>query len=372
MDSSTLKRPFLAAGLLGVVAVSYVASATLMRSSDAGLQATATESDDHSDTDFQEPVADAGLKLDFSSVDFGTVFEGMKLTQAIVLTNSAAWPIKMVGVNSSCGCTTVDTDGKFVLQPGEQRSITVQLNTTNNLGRLEKTVSLYAHERGSRFKFLITLKAVSLPLVLLDKDNVDLGMVPADQEGKADIQIRMMRQPEAAKSEPTVRFLTVPENVKAELTEVPPTEGAVKQWQMTVTVRGSDIPEESVNADIVIMTPSTAEAVMRIPVRAHQHSWVSCEPSRISFGALREGAVTSTVRLSCEPGQTFEVMDVQFHQNNAGLTASYDQKTSSVSVTAAGSDTAGGFFQDSLRIHYTCNAGPRQTLIVPVTGYRMR
>ena len=321
---------------------------------------------------FSDAVEKCGLHVEARTIDFGSVYEGTKSTYPLKMKNTSDHLIEVIGANASCGCTTVQTETPFSLKPGEERALTIQMNSSNNVGDMEKIVTVFVAEGESRFKFPVSVKARSIPLIHIDRREIDFGMVAASETTHMDVGIVLNFQSDDSSKSAPVSIAAAPAGVTAKLIEVEAPEGAARQWKLDVAVDGKNVPEESIDGDLILITPSTVESVVRIPVRARQHALVSCETGRVNFGAVRkESDLVESVRLSCPAGHEYNVTGIEIEDRPDFLTAEFDAEHSSVLVKIDPADEAKGFFKTKLRVRYSCDQGPRQTLVIPVVGYRM-
>lgn len=85
------------------------------------------------------------ITVDKSRVDFGVVYNGALKTARLTVKNTGKDTLKILGVNTSCGCTTVKQP-KGVLRPGESDVIEVAFNSTGFRGRIEKHVEIVTND----------------------------------------------------------------------------------------------------------------------------------------------------------------------------------------------------------------------------------
>lgn len=318
---------------------------------------------------FSEEIANSGLHIEATTIDFGRVFEGSKVTCPLKLTNTSGRAVKVVDVSTSCGCTTIESETEFTLQPGEEKSITIQLSTSGNTGPMEKRVTVFTNEAASRFKFPITLRAVSMPLLEISHRELDFEMIRRDETCHREIFVSVLHEHENNASGAAVYVASAPEGVQTELHETQAPDGVARRWTLSVSICGSSIPEEPIDGDLVLVTPSTVEPVIRIPVKARQHSFVSCEPASVNFGVIR-GDIETAVAVNCPGDHSFDVEEVIFEGSDA-VTSVYDSDAQQVRLIVARSAAEPGFFKGAARIHYRCDGGQRQSLTIPVSGYKL-
>lgn len=352
-------------GIAGAVAVGMSSTASQMTDAQDTTQSTLVDA-------FDREVSRCGLELNANTVDFGTVFEGTKNTLAVTLTNTSDHEIQIASASASCGCTSVLTETPFQMPPGEERELVIQLNTNNNVGSLEKLVSVFVHEGQSRFKFPISVRANSIPLVTIDRRQVDFGMLKADDLAEADLTISLSHQVETSSTSPPVYIAAIPDGVKAELKEIEASNGSEREWNLKISVSGNEVPEESIDEDLIVVTPSTVEGVVRIPVRAMQHSYLSFEPGRVTFGVIRDQSDSiRTIQLECLEGHQYRITSVDIVDGPPFLTAKFDREQQQVLATVDPANAVRGFFKARILIRFSCDDGERQTLSIPVTGYRL-
>lgn len=323
---------------------------------------------------FGDSVDRCGLRVEASTIDFGAVYEGTSSSHALRLTNTSNHSIEVVGASASCGCTSVETETPFTVPPGQERHLRVQMNTTRNIGELHKIVTIFVHEGSSRFKFPISVRALSMPLVELDRREIDVGMIPAGEIASAALTITLNHEQQRGPqpTESGVHVVASPSDVECTLLEVEPPEHTARRWKVIVSIDGRNVPDEGIDGDLIIRTPSTVESLVRIPVRARQHSFLSYEPSRVNFGLVgKQSEVTREIRFSCDGDHSFEILSVALTDGPTFLHAVLDADQQKADIVADLKTEGSGFFQANLLVRYQCDLRPQQSLIVPVSGYRL-
>ena len=87
-------------------------------------------------------VAVAVAKIEFPPPSApARVIRGEKHTQTFTFTNTGSAPLKILGVKTSCGCTSVG-GWKQTVAPGEQGNFKVSLDTSRFIGSISKPVTL--------------------------------------------------------------------------------------------------------------------------------------------------------------------------------------------------------------------------------------
>ena len=71
--------------------------------------------------------------------DFGQVKQGEVVSHSFILKNDSAKTLKIIGVNTSCGCAVSETKKK-ILSPQESTEVAVKFNSKGYLGAVQQFV----------------------------------------------------------------------------------------------------------------------------------------------------------------------------------------------------------------------------------------
>ena len=85
------------------------------------------------------------LSVKSENINLGTIYSGISKPAEIKLTNTGKDTLKIAGVQSSCGCTTVKQP-KSALAPGESDMIKVEFNSTGFRGSATKHVYITTND----------------------------------------------------------------------------------------------------------------------------------------------------------------------------------------------------------------------------------
>lgn len=91
----------------------------------------------------------AGPNTSFSKTmhRFGKVFAGQKLEHEYRFKNTGDAPLKLLGINTSCGCTIVDTVVGQEIAPGKSSTVKVKFDTTDFKDTVSKSVVVMTNEK---------------------------------------------------------------------------------------------------------------------------------------------------------------------------------------------------------------------------------
>jgi len=84
------------------------------------------------------------MTFDAKSHDFGDVKQGEKVSHTFKYKNTGADTLKIENIVSSCGCTVPNSYEKAVA-PGANASITVQFDSTDKMGVVNKTLTILSN-----------------------------------------------------------------------------------------------------------------------------------------------------------------------------------------------------------------------------------
>jgi len=91
----------------------------------------------------------------YSTWDFGSVKKGRTVEHEFIFTNNTAKVIKIVNLDTSCGCA-VSEAAKKVISAGESAAIKVKFDSSDYLGPVKQYVYMHTDDQESPlYKFVI-------------------------------------------------------------------------------------------------------------------------------------------------------------------------------------------------------------------------
>jgi hypothetical protein len=122
------------------------------------------------------------ISVDKTKIDLGVIYNGETKKARIVIRNIGNDSLKIVGVTTSCGCTTVKRP-KDYLRRGEQDIVEIEFNSTGFRGKVEKHVSIVTNDRISQTTEVTLVGEVTEELEPVRNASVIwLGAVPIGKE----------------------------------------------------------------------------------------------------------------------------------------------------------------------------------------------
>ena len=88
---------------------------------------------------FLAPLARADLKWASTTVFAAAAPSEGHVTAQFTFTNTGAYPIKITGAHTTCGCTAAVAD-EYAIQPGQTGKIDVSFKTINRSGLYEEPI----------------------------------------------------------------------------------------------------------------------------------------------------------------------------------------------------------------------------------------
>ena len=103
---------------------------------------------------FAEPLLNVEQVIEEKSVLTGKEIKGK-----LVLKNKGDELLKILGVSSTCGCTTLKLKERRI-QPGDEVDLNFVVDTRGKLGMVEKTITIHSNDPESPWKEIVTFHAL--------------------------------------------------------------------------------------------------------------------------------------------------------------------------------------------------------------------
>ena len=103
---------------------------------------------------FAEPLLNVEQVIEEKSVPTGKEIKGK-----LLLKNKGDELLKILGVSSTCGCTTLKLKERRI-QPGDEVDLNFVVDTRGKLGMVEKTITVHSNDPESPWKEIVTFHAL--------------------------------------------------------------------------------------------------------------------------------------------------------------------------------------------------------------------
>ncbi len=90
-------------------------------------------------------AAQPKLTIDKTKIDLGVIYNGSTKKVRVVLKNIGRDTLRILGVTTSCGCTTARQPKSF-LKSGESDAVEIEFNSTGYRGKIEKHVNIMTND----------------------------------------------------------------------------------------------------------------------------------------------------------------------------------------------------------------------------------
>jgi hypothetical protein len=127
-------------------------------------------------------VAQPRLTIDKPKVDLGVIYNGTTKKARIMIKNVGSDTLRILGVTTSCGCTTV-REPKAFLKSGESDAVEIEFNSTGYRGKIEKHINIMTNDPTTPTSYVTLLGDVIEELQPVNNGSVLwLGSVPKGKQ----------------------------------------------------------------------------------------------------------------------------------------------------------------------------------------------
>lgn len=200
------------------------------------------------------------LEVDRSEIDWGEIYSGEKREHRFVLTNSGDEPLRIIKVQSSCGCTTAiprDT----VIPAGDSTELTVRFNSKNFRGTVVKRVVIVSNDP-QQPKTTLRLKSLIQTELTVSPSRLQLGRIAG---GKKLHKVITLRNPTDQQVEIAALRCT---SSRLRVADVPVKLLAGESVPLELTISAPAKSGSRVNGYILIESQGKTRTQLRIPVSA--------------------------------------------------------------------------------------------------------
>lgn len=92
-----------------------------------------------------EPSAPPKISFEEATYDFGRTAQGSPVTHTYAFHNAGGLDLTIDNIRASCACT-VTTPSSRVFHPGDDGTIVVSLDTSRDVGRKTRTITVYSND----------------------------------------------------------------------------------------------------------------------------------------------------------------------------------------------------------------------------------
>ncbi len=207
------------------------------------------------------------ISFDNVAADFKKVTDGETIVQVFKFTNKGDATLEILGVETSCGCTSTLLSSKKIA-PGQSGQLEAKITTADLTAAsrslsetvsISKTVTVSSNDP-KQPKVILTVTALIVPEIAISEPSIYFGIRPRGQEITRDVVV------ELAPDRP-IRLLSVSstdDNVIARLEPVP---GADEKQIKVVALLKATAGEGQHQGVILVKTSSSLKPLLKIPFR---------------------------------------------------------------------------------------------------------
>lgn len=209
-----------------------------------------------------------------SSHDFGRLNRGDKVRHEFKFQNQSKIPVKILATHTGCGCAVVDVPKK-AFQPGETGVLLIELDTSDHVGEMIKTVLVVTDEAVIADRVL-TVRANVNQEIWADPPLADFGEVMRGVSSSYTIKIDSKSQSKVTKIEyDQQRFSAVLSDGDQQTIEIRPK---------------TTLPKGKVRSQMWVHTNNKSQQKFRIPLLIDVVGHVLADRSEVDLGSVKYGS----------------------------------------------------------------------------------
>jgi hypothetical protein len=265
--------------------------------------------------------------------DFGTVAVGAKSEYLFELENIYEEDVHIVGVRTSCGCTT-PTITKDTLKTWEKGAILAKFNTKSFLGQRSATITVTI-DKPFFAEVQLNIKGFIRSDIVFSPGQVDFGSVDQGTLTEKKVSISY-----AGRSDwQIVDVRSANPHLEVDLTEASRAGGRVV-YNMTVHLK-PDAPEGFLQDQLVLVTDDQKLTTVPVIVEGQVLSSLTVSPASLFLGVLEPGE-TVTKQLVVKGKQPFKIKSIKCTNDCFAFKPSDEaKKIHIVPLTFTANDAAG-------------------------------
>jgi hypothetical protein len=243
--------------------------------------------------------------------DFGIVGQKETLRHNFILTNKSQIPLRIVGLESSCGCTVADTGKDFfnsAIKTNEKIDFPVVFSTGTGQGKIAATIAVYYQQvfedpsiaplRKSLVEVIATIK----PDYQIEPYVIDLGKVNGLEVQKVYSKFSIITD-----QLETLDIKEIRPSTDAITTKLISHNGSKYEYEISLDVT-SFVESQEFNGNIIIETNSKLIPQKLVKVCANYNAPISVTASSVIISSEEAGNVEKQILISTSvPSQLAEV-----------------------------------------------------------------
>jgi hypothetical protein len=239
-----------------------------------------------------------------TSKDFGSVPRGPTLSHPFRVVNTTKVPVNIANARVSCQLCTSASILKNYLEPGEETSVIVKMDTTRFNGVKTITVTV-TFDKPEYQEVRLTVQANSRADFTMTPDTLSFGQVMRGATPSVTSNVTFYGNKDAQITE--VR--TESNYVQATIKEVKRENTGEVGYQLTAKLRG-DTPVGKWFTDVWLRTNLASMPHVRVPLTVEVESALTVSPDAVSMGQLQVGGEVER-RVIVRGAKTFKISSIE-------------------------------------------------------------
>ena len=301
----------------------------------------------------------ANQLIDQKKLDFGVVATGSDTAQIVRITNTTRNTVHISGVTTACTCAQAGQPSSTLLQPSEEATIEVRLNTRQFSKKRDTSMTIY-FDSPQYASVVIPISAYIRTDVVFDPGMVRFGNVEYGTESQVTVRVAY-----AGRSDWKITDVRMGSpDLSATLKETRRSGGSV-DYELTMKLSSTARPQRLRDL-VTLITDDAASPHVPLMVEGVIIPDISISPERVDIKPLSPGQST-TVRVVIKGTKPFVIEDVNCAKLSDCFEVKLDPKTNKlyfVDIKFVAPETPGKFLEQMLvRIE-----GRDEPIMFPVSG----
>ncbi len=240
--------------------------------------------------------------IDTKKLDFGVVATGSETSALVKVRNTTTSPVHISSVSTACACAQAAPPSTNLLQPGEEATIAVTLNTRQFSKKRDTSVTIF-FDSPELASVQIPISAYIRTDVVFDPGIVRFGSVEFGAGAQVTVRIAYAGRPDWKIMD--VRIGS--EDLSADLKEIG-REGGLVSYELTMKLSATARPQRL--RDLIhLITDDAANPRVPLMVEGTVVPDISVTPETVQIRALSPGE-TTTVRVVIRGRKPFLIEDI--------------------------------------------------------------
>jgi len=246
--------------------------------------------------------------VDVKKLDFGVIATGSEAVKVVTIENTTQYPVQISSISTGCRCAEVGQPGKTLLQPGEQTTLEVRMNTRSFKGQRDTSLSIY-FDAPQFAEVRIPISAYIRTDVVFEPGKVDFGKLDFLAGKTTTVRIAYAGRPDWKIKD--VRITS--KELTAVLRETARAGGTVA-YDLDMTLAPETKPGK-IRDIVTLVTDDASNPYVPLIVEANIVPDITINNPSIAIRSLKPGQ-TTIVRLTVQGNKPFLIEDVDCQKMN--------------------------------------------------------